>query len=215
MGLAGRRARQRPPGAFLVGRRGFEPLTFSVSGRRAPAAPTAQDDESLPDLVSGGGHHDEPAWRAVQVSAGQIVLALDQAKRGVARQAQQPANTLAARELLIRAAGVVMVDEDRLVFLERGVAHRAGVLLDLQDPVELLPGQAVANQPVRLIPPTLGGGVDGPSVASNARRKSLAGGLHRLGRRAGSSVPRCTGARGPLARHPLAAQLSGYTLATR
>ncbi len=34
----------------MVGRRGFEPLTFSVSGRRAPAAPTARDDESLPDL---------------------------------------------------------------------------------------------------------------------------------------------------------------------
>src|SRR4029077_16773926 len=32
-----------------VGRTGFEPVTFSVSGRRAPAAPTARDDESLPD----------------------------------------------------------------------------------------------------------------------------------------------------------------------
>ena len=32
----------------LVGRTGFEPVTFSVSGRRAPAAPTARDDESLP-----------------------------------------------------------------------------------------------------------------------------------------------------------------------
>src|ERR1043165_9686439 len=31
----------------LVGRTGFEPVTFSVSGRRAPAAPTARDDESL------------------------------------------------------------------------------------------------------------------------------------------------------------------------
>src|SRR6201994_267357 len=36
-------------GAFLVGRTGFEPVTFSVSGRRAPAAPTARDDESLPE----------------------------------------------------------------------------------------------------------------------------------------------------------------------
>ena len=27
----------------LVGRTGFEPVTFSVSGRRAPAAPTARD----------------------------------------------------------------------------------------------------------------------------------------------------------------------------
>ncbi len=34
----------------LVGRTGFEPVTFSVSGRRAPAAPTARDDESLPDF---------------------------------------------------------------------------------------------------------------------------------------------------------------------
>ena len=33
---------------YLVGRTGFEPVTFSVSGRRAPAAPTARDDESLP-----------------------------------------------------------------------------------------------------------------------------------------------------------------------
>src|SRR5437588_2888030 len=36
-------------GTFLVGRTGFEPVTFSVSGRRAPAAPTARDDESLPE----------------------------------------------------------------------------------------------------------------------------------------------------------------------
>ena len=51
-------ARARVPSApwralsciYWVGRRGFEPLTFSVSGRRAPAAPTARDDESLPDL---------------------------------------------------------------------------------------------------------------------------------------------------------------------
>jgi hypothetical protein len=34
----------------LVGGTGFEPVTFSVSGRRAPAAPTARDDASLPDL---------------------------------------------------------------------------------------------------------------------------------------------------------------------
>ena len=33
---------------YVVGRTGFEPVTFSVSGRRAPAAPTARDDESLP-----------------------------------------------------------------------------------------------------------------------------------------------------------------------
>jgi hypothetical protein len=73
-GLAGRREREcaggelqtsKTPhceaasGAFLVGRTGFEPVTFSVSGRRAPAAPTARDDESLPDSGSGGVHHGE------------------------------------------------------------------------------------------------------------------------------------------------------------
>jgi hypothetical protein len=57
-------------------------------------------------------------------------------ERGVARQLQQPANALAARGLLIRAAGVVMVYEDRLSVLERRMAHRAGVLLALQQPVE-------------------------------------------------------------------------------
>ena len=91
----------------LVGRTGFEPVTFSVSGRRAPAAPTAQDDESLPDSGSGGGHG-ELRWRAVQIRSGQLVLALDQAERGVARQAQQPANALPARGLLVRAAGMVV-----------------------------------------------------------------------------------------------------------
>jgi hypothetical protein len=35
-----------------VGRTGFEPVTFSVSGRRAPAAPTARD-ASRPPAVSG------------------------------------------------------------------------------------------------------------------------------------------------------------------
>jgi hypothetical protein len=59
------------------------------------------------------------SWRVVQVRAGQLVLALDLTKRGVARQAQQPANALAARGLLIRAAGVVMVYEDGLPSLER------------------------------------------------------------------------------------------------
>ena len=52
-------------GALLVGRRGFEPLTFSVSGRRAPTAPTAQDDESLPDPGSGDVWHGEPRRRTV------------------------------------------------------------------------------------------------------------------------------------------------------
>ena len=51
----------------LVGRTGFEPVTFSVSGRRAPAAPTARDVESLPDSGSGGVHHGELRWRAIQV----------------------------------------------------------------------------------------------------------------------------------------------------
>jgi hypothetical protein len=77
---------------------------------------------------------------------GQLVLALDQAERGVARQAQQSANALPARGLLVRAAGMVVVDEDGSAFLESGVAHRAGVLLDLQEPVELLPGQAVPDE---------------------------------------------------------------------
>jgi hypothetical protein len=36
--------------SYLVGDTGFEPVTFSVSGRRAPAAPIARDDASLPDL---------------------------------------------------------------------------------------------------------------------------------------------------------------------
>ena len=67
----------------LVGRTGFEPVTFSVSGRRAPAAPTARDDESLPDSGSGGVHHDELRWRAVQVRPGQLVLVLYQAERGL------------------------------------------------------------------------------------------------------------------------------------
>ena len=44
----------------LVGRTGFEPVTFSVSGRRAPAAPTARDDESLPDSPAAS----EPSCQA-------------------------------------------------------------------------------------------------------------------------------------------------------
>jgi hypothetical protein len=50
--------------------------------------------------VGSGGpvaSHDELARRAVQVRAGQIVPALDMTERGVARQAQQSANALAAR----------------------------------------------------------------------------------------------------------------------
>src|SRR4029453_835492 len=54
----------------LVGRTGFEPVTFSVSGRRAPAAPTARDDESLPESGSGGVDHGERRWRAIQVLPG-------------------------------------------------------------------------------------------------------------------------------------------------
>jgi hypothetical protein len=66
-----------------------------------------------------------------------------------------------------------MVGEDRPVFLEWGAAHCPGVLLEIQEPVELLPGQAVANQLVRLIPPALGGGVDAPSVGRNVRREPV------------------------------------------
>ena len=56
----------------LVGRTGFEPVTFSVSGRRAPAAPTARDDESLPDSRSGGARHGALRRRAIQVLPGQL-----------------------------------------------------------------------------------------------------------------------------------------------
>src|SRR6266576_1376871 len=76
---------------YLVGRTGFEPVTFSVSGRRAPAAPTARDDESLPDSGSAGVHHDEPRWRAVQVHTGQLVCALYQAElRNPVRSREHP-----------------------------------------------------------------------------------------------------------------------------
>jgi hypothetical protein len=106
---------------YLVGGTGFEPVTFSVSGRRAPAAPTARDDESLPDPWGAPAALTTSRPGAVQVRTGQLVLALDQTERGVARQAQQPANTRAAGGLLIQAAGMVMVDEDRQLVLERGV----------------------------------------------------------------------------------------------
>src|SRR5580704_16931430 len=65
----------------MVGRTGFETVTFSVSGRRAPAAPTAQDDESLPDSGSGDVRHGKLRWRAVQVRPGQLVLALEPGPR--------------------------------------------------------------------------------------------------------------------------------------
>jgi hypothetical protein len=52
---------------------------------------------------------------------------LDVAKRGAAGQLQQPAKDRAARGRLIRSAGVVVIDEYGLVFLERLAAHRAGV----------------------------------------------------------------------------------------
>src|SRR2546429_8725489 len=74
----------------LVGRTGFEPVTFSVSGRRAPAAPTARDDESLPDSRSGGVHHGELRGRAIQVLPGQLVLALDQGLGGGRFRARSP-----------------------------------------------------------------------------------------------------------------------------
>ena len=102
-------------------------MTFSVSGRRAPAAPTARDDESLPDSKLGGVHYDEVRWRAVQVSPGHLVRALNQAERCVARQAQQSANALPARGLLIRPAGMVVADEDVLVFLEAGLLTMTGL----------------------------------------------------------------------------------------
>jgi hypothetical protein len=40
---------------------------------------------------------------------------------------------------------MVMVYEDGLLVFEQRVAHRAGVLLDLQKPVKLLLSQAVAS----------------------------------------------------------------------
>ena len=130
---------------------------------------------------------------------------------GVARQAQQPANALPARGLLVRAAGMVVVDEDGSAFLESGVAHRAGVLLDLQEAAELLPGQAVPDELVRLVPSALGSGVNDPSVDGDALCESLAGSGHRLGSLATHSVPRGAGAMSLLARHPLVADRSSYT----
>jgi hypothetical protein len=107
---------------------------------------------------------------------------------------------------------MVVVDEDGLFFLEPGMAHRAGILLDVQEPVELLAGQAVPDELVRLVPSALGSGVNDPSVDGDALRESLTCSGHRLGSLATPSVPRGAGAMGLLARHPLSADRSIYSL---
>ena len=74
----------------------------------------------------------------------------------MAGEAQQAAHALTAAPGLHagrhRAAGVIVVDVGDLVFLERLMAHRAGVPLGLQHLAELLRCQAVALEPVRLLP---------------------------------------------------------------
>jgi hypothetical protein len=128
-------------------------VTSSVSGRRAPAAPIAQDDVSLPELRSAPAGIRTSRPGTVQVCPGLLQFALDDPERRVSRQAQQPAHALPARRLLVRAAGVVVVGADRLVVLEGLVAHRAGLTLGLQELLEALHGQAVTGEPVGLVPP--------------------------------------------------------------
>lgn len=54
------------PGVFVVGDTGIEPVTSSVSGKRATAAPIAQVEESLSLEVDTGF---EPVYTALQAAA--------------------------------------------------------------------------------------------------------------------------------------------------
>jgi hypothetical protein len=57
---------------------------------------------------------------------------LDVAESDVAAEAEQAAHAGPARPLAVRAAAVVVIDEDGLARGERPAAHSAGVALDLQ-----------------------------------------------------------------------------------
>jgi hypothetical protein len=105
----------------------------------------------------GGG--EEPAGRGGQVRPSQAGLALDLTERRVTGQAEQPAHAIAARLPLARTARVVVVHEDLGALRERLAAHGAGILLDLQEPVELLLRQPVPGELVLTPPPTPGLGV--------------------------------------------------------
>jgi hypothetical protein len=62
--------------------------------------------------------------------------------------AQESPDALSARSALPLAARVIMVHVDELPLLKRLVAHAAGVLLRIQQTVELLLRKAVTRDPV-------------------------------------------------------------------
>jgi hypothetical protein len=130
-------------------------VTFSVSGRRAPAAPTAQDDASLPDL-RGAPAAITMSWLGglSRYPRGQVVLALDQAKRDVARRAQQPrehACNHSTRQCEVQFEPVGQV----LYLALHGGGHglvEGQILVDRVDPqysgVTIGDGVELAHQPV-------------------------------------------------------------------
>jgi hypothetical protein len=72
----------------------------------------------------------------------------DVAQCNVARVAKQSAHAFAARSVLHRAAPVVVVHMDKLPLRKQLAAHPAGIFLDLQEQIEVIPRQSVAGYPV-------------------------------------------------------------------
>ena len=126
----------------------------------------------------------------------------------VALVAKQSAHALAARLVLHPAALVVVVHMNELPLLKRLAAHRAYVVLELQQQIEVLLPQPVAGYPV--LPVGLLAGLGrlgmrvGAPVCPAARH---VGDCH-----AGRGVARLTRTRGLLSRHPFAAQFFAHAL---
>jgi hypothetical protein len=72
-----------------VGDTGIEPVTPALSTQCSPAELIARDDRSLSDSGGGLEPRKPTGRRAVQVRPGHLVLALDAAGSGAARQVQQ------------------------------------------------------------------------------------------------------------------------------
>ena len=105
------------------------------------------------------------------------------------------------------AAAVVVVDVDHLVIGERLEAHRAGVVLLCQHPVEVIFRQAVPLEVVPPVPPGLGfRGEERPADPPRGLPRPVV--CQGLCRPAFSQVERTTGTRGPRSWHPLAADCS-------
>lgn len=105
-----------------------------------------------------------------------------------------------------RAAVVVVVNADALVFPERLATHPTREALGLQESVEVSLGDAEPDELVRPVPPRLSFW----RVVADASATADPVVLHGLGSRAGRGVASTTGTVRLLARHPFTAQLLSY-----